>query len=311
MASTYSTNLALELIGTGDQAGTWGVTTNTNLGTLLEQSISGYVTQAITDGADTTITIPNGASGVARNMVIEMTGALTATRNLIVPANRKLYFIYNNTTGGFAVTVKVTGLTGVSVPNGSKVVLVSNGTDIVEQFNRVVGAFGVSGASTLATTTVTALTATSDSTFSSTGAVTVSKGTTAQRPASPASGMFRFNTTTAEFEGYNGTAFASVGGAALSNDTSTASNLFPLFASATSGSASSLFTSNAKLLYKPSTGELKVDVPIAGNGITVNSTTVAASYTIASGTNGFSVGPITVNSGVTVTIAAGQRWYVI
>jgi hypothetical protein len=135
--STYSTNLALELIGTGEQSGTWGVTTNTNLGTLLEQAISGYVTQAITDGADTTITIPNGATGVARNMFIEMTGALTAARNLIVPANKKLYFIYNNTTGGFAVTVKVSGLTGVSVPNGKKVILVSNGTDIVNAENYI------------------------------------------------------------------------------------------------------------------------------------------------------------------------------
>jgi hypothetical protein len=135
--STYSTNLALELIGTGEQAGTWGVTTNTNLGTLLEQAISGYVTQAITDGADTTITIPNGATGVARNIFIEMTGALTATRNLIVPANKKLYFIYNNTTGGFAVTVKVSGQTGVSVPNGKKVILVSNGTDIVNAENYI------------------------------------------------------------------------------------------------------------------------------------------------------------------------------
>jgi len=138
MASTYSTNLALELIGTGDQSGTWGVTTNTNLGTLLEQSISGYVTQAITDGsgANTTITIPNGATGVARNMFIEMTGALTfSTTSLIVPANKKLYFIYNNTTGGFAVTVKVSGLTGVSVPNGAKMVLTSNGTDIVVATN--------------------------------------------------------------------------------------------------------------------------------------------------------------------------------
>ena len=106
MASTYSTNLALELIGTGDQSGTWGTTTNTNLGTLIEQAISGYVTQAITDGADTTITIPNGASGVARNMFIECTGALTANRNLLVPTNKKLYFIYNNTTGGYNVTVK-------------------------------------------------------------------------------------------------------------------------------------------------------------------------------------------------------------
>ena len=155
MASTYSTNLALELIGTGEQSGTWGNTTNTNLGTLLEQAISGYVTQAITDGADTTITIPNGTTGVARNMAIEMTGALTATRNLIVPANKKLYFIFNNTSGGFAVTVKVTGLTGVSVPNGKKVILVSNGTDIVEAVNQVVGnlavggTLGVTGTSTL------------------------------------------------------------------------------------------------------------------------------------------------------------------
>lgn len=137
MASTYSTNLAIELIGTGEQSGTWGVTTNTNLGTLLEQAISGYVTQAITDGADTTITIPNGATGVARNMFIEMTGALTAARNLVVPANKKLYFIYNNTTGGFAVTVKVSGQTGVSVPNGKKVILVSNGTDIVNAENYI------------------------------------------------------------------------------------------------------------------------------------------------------------------------------
>ena len=129
--STYSDNLKIELITTGTQAGTWGNTTNTNLGTLLEQSISGYVTQAITDGsgATTTITIPNGATGVARNMFIEMTGALTfSTTSLVVPAINKLYFIYNNTTGGFAVTVKVTGLTGVSVPNGQKMVLVSNGT---------------------------------------------------------------------------------------------------------------------------------------------------------------------------------------
>jgi hypothetical protein len=78
-------------------------------------------------------------------MFLELTGALTATRNLIVPTNKKLYFIYNNTTGGFAVTVKVTGLTGVSVPNGRKVVLVSNGTDIVEAHNAVSGNATVGG----------------------------------------------------------------------------------------------------------------------------------------------------------------------
>jgi hypothetical protein len=134
--STYSTNLKLELITTGTQAGTWGDTTNTNLGTLLEQAISGVVTQPMAD-ADQTITIPDGASGVARNMFIECTGALTAARSLIVPTNKKLYFVSNATTGGFAITVKVSGQTGVSVPMNAKVILVMNsaGTDIVVATN--------------------------------------------------------------------------------------------------------------------------------------------------------------------------------
>jgi hypothetical protein len=68
-------------------------------------------------------------------MYIEMTGLLTAARNMIVPINKKLYFIYNNTTGGFAVTVKVSGQTGISVPNGKKMILVSNGVDVVEAIN--------------------------------------------------------------------------------------------------------------------------------------------------------------------------------
>jgi len=135
MASTYSTNLAIELIGTGDQAGSWGNTTNSNLGTLIEQAISGYVTQAVSTGTDTTITIPNGSSGVARNMYIELTGTGGTNTNLIVPANKKLYFIFNNSTG--AVTVKVSGQTGVSVPTGKKMVLVSNGTDIVNGLNYI------------------------------------------------------------------------------------------------------------------------------------------------------------------------------
>ena len=138
MSSTYSTNLAIELMGNGDQAGNWGSTTNTNLGTLIEQAISGYVTQAVATGTDTVITIPNGASGVARNMFIELTGTGGTATNLIVPANKKLYFIYNNASG--AVTVKVSGQTGVSVPVGAKVSLVSNGTDIVTAENYMTGA---------------------------------------------------------------------------------------------------------------------------------------------------------------------------
>ena len=137
MPSTFSTNLAIELIGTGDQAGTWGNTTNTNLGTLIEQAISGYVTQAVATGTDTTITIPDGATGVARNMYIELTGTGGTNTNLIVPAKKKLYFIYNNSTG--AVTVKVSGQTGVSVAATEKKILVNNGTDIVEATSYING----------------------------------------------------------------------------------------------------------------------------------------------------------------------------
>ena len=134
MSSTYSTNLAIELIGSGEQAGNWGSTTNTNLGTLIEQAISGYTTQAVATGTDTTLTMTNGASATARNMFLELTGTGGASTNLIVPANKKLYFIYNNTSSG-AVTVKVSGQTGVSVPNLGKVLLVCNGTDVVNATN--------------------------------------------------------------------------------------------------------------------------------------------------------------------------------
>lgn len=157
-----------------------------------------------------------------------------------------------------------------------------------------------------------ALTATADSTFSSTGAITVSKGTTAQQPGSPVTGMMRYNTTTNQFEGYSGSspAWKSIGGSALSNDTSTSSNLYPVFAAATTGTAENLYTSNALYLYKPSTGELSVKAPVASNGIFVNSTTVSSNYTIDTGYNGQSIGPMTVASGVTVTVASGQRWVV-
>lgn len=204
MPSTYSTNLGIELIGASEQSGTWGNTTNNNLGTLLEQAISGYVTQTITDGADTTITIPNGASGVARNMSIEMTGTLTAPRNLIVPANKKLYFVYNNTTGNHAVTVKVSGQTGISVPAGYKTLLVSNGTDVVSALSYLPHiAAGTAGFSQLALTAPLPATSggTGLSSPGSSGNILTSNGTTwtsaANPPAFPSGTRLLFQQTSA------------------------------------------------------------------------------------------------------------------
>lgn len=151
MASTYSSNLRLELIGTGEQQGTWGATTNTNLGTLLEQAICGYESIPVTDGADTTLTTANGSSDQARNMTLNLTGALTADRNVICPAIEKIYIVKNATSGGFAVTFKVSGQTGVSIPNGSTVIVYVDGTDarLVSQFPVPV-TLGGTGATTAA-----------------------------------------------------------------------------------------------------------------------------------------------------------------
>jgi len=217
----------------------------------------------------------------------------------------------STTTGSGVVTALGinTGTAGAFVVNGGVLGTPSSGTVTNLTGTASININGTVGATTATTGAFTTLTATLDSTFSSTGALTISKGNTAARP-SPASGMLRFNTQTVEFEGYNGTAWASVGGAALSNDTSTATDVFPLFANATTGTASTLFTGNALLLYKPSTGEFKARVPVASNGIVVNSQTVSTSYTIAAGFSGMSAGPITLSGGVVVTLSSGSRWVV-
>jgi hypothetical protein len=108
------------------------------------------------------------------------------------------------------------------------------------------------------------------------------------------------------------TSWATVGGgASITNDTTTATNVYPLFADVITGTPSTIYTSNAKLLYKPSTGDMQSSAVTASNGIFVNSATVTASYTVASGNNASSAGPLLVDSGVTVTVSSGGRWVVI
>jgi len=149
-----------------------------------------------------------------------------------------------------------------------------------------------------------------------TGTVAIANGGTGQTTANTAfnalapsqtSNSGKYLTT----DGTNSSWATVVSGASISNDTTTSTNLFPLFAAATSGVPTTIYTGNTKYLYKPSTGELSAPAPIATNGIMLHSTTVSASYTIASGNNGFSVGPITVASGQAVTISSGQRWLVL
>lgn len=129
--STYSPNLRLELIGTGEKQGTWGVTTNTNLGTLLEEAIGGYVSVTVADTSGATaLTEVNGGADQSRNMVINLTGTLTANRTVTCPAIEKIYIVNNATSGGYDVTFKVSGQTGILVPNGATYLLYVNGVDV-------------------------------------------------------------------------------------------------------------------------------------------------------------------------------------
>ena len=390
MASTYSTDLKIELIATGEQSGLWGGTTNDNFTNVFEDAIVGRANANFPTDADLTLTYTNTvASQTARNVYLNATssGSLTATRNLIVPTINKNYVVQNNTTGSQSIVVKTAAGTGITIPNGSTCAVYVDGTNVIQAFDylptltvptlnittldatnievtnikakdgtasasianstgvfTVAAAFAANGGATLGDASGDALTINSsavsipnglnfdsntlviDATNNRVGvnsaspavttelvgtdAMLIPKGAVGSRPTGVA-GYLRFNTTSNEFEGYNGTAWASVGGAALSNDTSTATNVFPLFASATSGTASTLFTSNAKLLYKPSTGEFQSSALVASNGIVVNSQTISTSYTIASGNNAMSAGPVTVASGQTVTVASGSRWVVL
>jgi hypothetical protein len=160
------------------------------------------------------------------------------------------------------------------------------------------------------TVDVNILAASGDSSFNSTGALKISAGTTGQRPTG-AVGKIRWNSTLSQYEGYDGANWTLLGGAVISNDTATATNLYPVFSSVTTGNASTLYTGNAKLLYKPSTGELQASVPVALNGLVVNSQTVSVSYTIAVGYSAMSAGPVAVASGQAVTVSSGSRWVIV
>jgi hypothetical protein len=104
---------------------------------------------------------------------------------------------------------------------------------------------------------------------------------------------------------------AAASGVTITNDTSTATALYPTFTSATSGSVSGLNVTSTKLTFVPTTGSLTAPQTVASNGLVVNSNTVSASYSIPSGSSATSAGPMTVGSGVVVTVPSGSRWVVL
>jgi hypothetical protein len=294
--ATYSQSLKLTLLANGEGAGTWGQTTNTNLGTLLEQAITGVQSIVMAD-ANYTLSNLNGASDEARNAVLVVTGTNNAVRDIIAPLVNKQYLVVNNTTGGQSIRIRgATGFT-VTIPNGTTVSVYCNGTNFfsaepsfstgnftvggnlavtgTSTFTGAVTANSVSLGNVTATGNVAAnniaitgfanaanVVASGNSQFNGTGSLKIPVGTNGQRP-SPTTGMVRFSSTDVQFEGYNGTQWTSIGGAA------------------------------------------------AGGAVYENKQSINANYTMTTDYNGESVGPITIASGVVVTIPSGSRWVVL
>ena len=299
MASTYS-SLKIELIGTGDQSGTWGTTTNTNLGTAIEEAITGTADVAFSS-SDVTLTLTNTNSAqTARNLRLNLTGTSGGARNLTVPDIEKFYLIAN----GLAdeVTVKNSTGTTYTIPAGTTGQVFSTGIGIkagssffegeilssaayilggqientpIGSVTKSTGGFTdltVTGNTTLGNASSDTITANAGTlsipnnlVFNGTGAVTLPSGTTAQEPGTPVAGMIRYNSETDSFEGYTTTfGWGAIGGG---NATST--------------------------------------------GFWQNIQTIVTNETIQSGYNASSVGPITIAGGASVTVPVGSIWLVL
>jgi hypothetical protein len=290
MPSTFSPNLKIELIGAGEQVGLWGTTTNTNFGTALEQAIVGRVTVTFATDANKTLTLADSnAAQDARAVFLNVTSgvSLTVTRDLIVPAITKNYIVKNATTGGQSIRVIVAGV-GVTIPNGKTALIYNDGTDVGYQFDHagalnLAGALVVGGTSTLnGNTAVTGtISSTSTATFGGNTAIT--------------------GTLSATGDG----TFSGTGQVKLPAGTT----------GERSGSPA-----NGMIRYNTSLGSFEgyangdwggIGGAQAGGSILTLKDIVSVSYTIPSGQNGLSVGPITIDPGVTITVASGQRWLVL
>jgi len=150
MPSTYSPDLRIELIANGEQSGTWGNTTNNNLGALIEDAIAGAATVSV-NTANQALTVLNGAVDQARNAALTLTTLTTANFAVYVPPVTKLYVVTN--ASAYVATVYASTVagnttaagTGVAIPAGKSVLLRCNGANVVEQMNHVVGNLSVGG----------------------------------------------------------------------------------------------------------------------------------------------------------------------
>lgn len=286
---SYTSNLGLALPTTGDLAGLWGYTVNDSITSLLDSAVAGTTT--ITTDADVTLTTTDGVSNQARAAIINWTATGTATRYINAPKHSKIYVIFNNTGGTQSIVLRggpTSPTTGVTVLAGDQAMVAWSGTDFEKvgggqaggantqvQFNNGGNFDGSSGLTWNGTT----LMATNLS------AQSLSLTTT---PLDIASG------------GTNSTATPTLGGVGYGTGTA--------HAYTAAGTSGKVLTSNGAAAP---TWEDPTTPSKASGALVVNTTTVSESYVLPSGSNAFSVGPITIADSYTVTVSSGQRWVII
>lgn len=324
MASTYS-DLKIELIGTGEQSGTWGTTTNTNLGTAIEQAITGSADVAFSS-ADITLTLTNtNAAQTARNLRLNLTGTSGGARNLTVPNIEKFYIVANNLAD--EVTVKnSTGSTYI-VPAGTTAQVFSSGTGIKDAISFFAGEILSNaayigggeidgtpiGTFTAAAGSFTTLAASSNTTVGGTLNVTGNTALTGDLAVNGnttlgnASGdTILLNAATATIP--NNLTFSGTGTIRLPNGT-TAERPSPTAGMIRYNTTEASFEGYAAGAW----GSIGGGATGAGGDQVFyeNELTVTTSYTLTTNRNAMSTGPITIDAGVIVTVPTGQRWVIL
>lgn len=275
MPSTYS-DLKIELIATGEQSGTWGTTTNTNLGTALQEAITGSADVTFASGQVTLTLTDTNASQTARNLRLNLTGTSGGAQDLIVPAIEKLYLINNGCAD--TITVKNSTGTGIAVPAGKSMFVYNDGTNVVDAITHLSSlTLGSPLPVTSGGTGATSLAGLIDVTTDVTGTLPVANGGTG-RTTLTANNVILGNGTS----GVNFVAPGASGNVLVSNGTSWEAGGAPGFPSGTQ----MLFqqTSAPTGWTKSTTHDnkaLRIVSGTAGTGGTVAFTTAFASKTVS------------------------------